>query len=212
MTGSDAKILSFAPLLTKNAAMPFALILIVLAAAWRIVAVHFPMMGNFSPLMALTFCGAVYFRDKRLWLVPFIALTLSDLYLDHYYATTFNYEWTIGGALIRIVCFVAALGLGAVVASHRTWLNLLSGVLGGAVFFYLVTNTASWLGDAAYRHDLGGWWQAITVGHPEFPPPLFFFRNPLGGALLFAGIFAVTMEYAARRAGRPSLLAKRAEI
>jgi ABC-2 type transport system ATP-binding protein len=43
-------------------------------------------------------------------LVPFAALTLSDLYLTHYYATQFGYEWTAGGALVRTVSFAAALG------------------------------------------------------------------------------------------------------
>jgi hypothetical protein len=191
--------------------MPFAIVLIVLASLWRIVAAHFPALVNFSPLMALTFCGAVYFSNKRLWLVPFAALTLSDLYLDHYYATTFNYAWTFGGAMIRALCFIAALGLGATVARRRSWLNVFSGAVGGAVFFYLVTNTASWLGDITYVHNLAGWWQAMTVGHPEYPPTILFFRNTLVSDLLFTGIFAFVMESAARRAGQPSLLAKRAE-
>ena len=190
--------------------MPFAIVLIVLATAWRIVAAHFPVLGNFSPLMALAFCGAVYFPNKRLWLVPFAALTLSDLYLDHYYATTFNYEWSLSGPVIRALCFVAALGLGVMVARRRSWLNLFSGAVGGAIFFYLVTNTASWFGDITYVHNAAGWWQAMTVGHPEFPPTLLFFRNTLVSDLLFTGVFAFTMESAARRAERPSLLAKRA--
>lgn len=190
--------------------MPFALLLIVLATGWRIVAAHFPVLVNFSPLMALAFCGAVYFQNKRLWFVPFAALTLSDLYLDHYYATTFNYEWTFGGPVIRALCFVAALGLGAMVARRRSWLNLFGGALGGALFFYLVTNTASFLGDVTYVHDLAGWWQALTVGHPEFPPTILFFRNTLVSDLVFTGLFAGAMEYAAFRAGRPSLFAKRA--
>src|SRR5882757_8621225 len=150
--------------------MPIALVLILLAALWRIAGAHFPVFANFSPLMALAFCGAVYIRDKRLWLVPFVALTLSDFYLDHYYATTFNYNWSLSGSLVRALCFVAALGLGTTVARHRSWLNLASGALGGAIFFYLVTNTASWLGDITYAHNTAGWWQAMTVGHPEFPP------------------------------------------
>ncbi|MEO6567920.1 MAG: DUF6580 family putative transport protein [Opitutaceae bacterium] len=189
--------------------MPFAIVLIVLATAWRIVAAYFPMLVNFSPLMALAFCGAVYFSNKRLWLVPFAALTLSDLYLDHYYATNFNYEWTFGGALIRALCFAAGLGLGAMVARNRSWLNILSGALTGSVFFYLVTNTASFLGDATYVHTLAGWWQAMTVGHPEFPPTILFFRNTLVSDLVFTGVFAAAMEYAALHAGRPSLLTKR---
>jgi hypothetical protein len=190
--------------------MPFALVLIVLATAWRIAAVHLPeALMNFSPLMALAFCSAVYFRNKLLWLVPFAALTLSDLYLDHYYATTLNYEWTSTGPLIRAACFIAALGLGAMVARRRSWLNLFSGALGGAVFFYLATNTGSWLGDINYAHNFAGWWQAMTVGHPEFPPTLFFFRNTLVSDLLFTGVFALAMESAAHRAGEPSLLPKR---
>jgi hypothetical protein len=189
--------------------MPFALALIVLAAGWRIVAVHFPALVNFSPLMALAFCGAVYFRDKRLWLVPFAALTLSDLYLDYYYATTFHYTWTFGGALVRALCFVAALGLGAMVARRRSWFTLLGGAVGGSVFFYFVTNTASWLGDATYTHNAAGWWQALTVGHPEFPPTWMFFRNTFVSDLLFTGIFAGAMEYVAARAKQLSLLAGR---
>ena len=89
--------------------MPFAIVLIVLATTWRIVAAHVPVLVNFSPLMALAFCGAVYFSNKRLWLVPFAALTLSDLYLDHYYATQFGYEWTFGGALIRALPWLSPL-------------------------------------------------------------------------------------------------------
>jgi hypothetical protein len=180
--------------------MLFAIVLIVLSTAWRIVAAHFPSFVNFSPLMALAFCGAVYFQSKRLWLVSLAALTLSDLYLDHYYATVFNYQWTFTGPLVRALCFIAALGLGAMVARRRSWLNLFSGALGGSIFFYLVTNTASWLGDITYAHDLAGWWQAMTVGHPEFPPTLLFFRNTLVSDLLFTGIFACAMEYTARNA------------
>lgn len=189
--------------------MPFAIVLIVLTVAWRVAAAHFPVLVNFSPLMALAFCSAVYFRNKWLWLVPFAALTLSDLYLDRYYATTFNYDWTFSGPLIRALCFIAALGLGAMVARRRSWLNLFSGALGGAVFFYFVTNTGSWLGDITYAHNAAGWWQAMTVGHPEFPPTLIFFRNTLVSDLVFTGLFAFAMEWAARRAGEPSLLGHR---
>jgi hypothetical protein len=188
--------------------MPLAIVLIVLATAWRVVAVHVPVLVNFSPLMALAFCGAVYFRNKRLWLVPFAALTLSDLYLDHYYATTMNYTWTLGGPAIRALCFIAALGLGAIVARHRSWLNIFAGALGGSLFFYFVTNTGSFLGDITYQHTLAGWWQAMTVGHPEFPPTILFFRNTLVSDLVFTGLFAFAMERAAFRAGQPSLLGK----
>lgn len=189
--------------------MPFALLLLVLAAGWRLIALHEPALSNFSPLMALAFCGGVYFRNRWQQLAPFAALCLTDVYIDRYYAVEFGYEWTLGGAVLRLLCFAAALGLGLFVASRRSWLNLFSGALGGALFFYFVTNTASWLGDIAYARTAAGWWQAMTVGLPGFPPTLVFFRNSLVSDLLFTGLFAAAMEAAALRRGELSLFATR---
>lgn len=186
--------------------MPLALALIVLAALWRIIAVYAPALSNFAPLMALTFCGAVYFRDKRMWLVPFVALTLSDLYLDYHYASVYQESWTWPSVLIRLLCFALALPLGRWVADHKNWLTLLGGTLGGSLFFYLATNTDAWGRDPYYVKNAAGWWQAMTLGRPEFPPTLFFFRNTLVSDVLFTGIFALSMEFAALRAGRESLL------
>jgi hypothetical protein len=189
--------------------MPLALALLVLAAGWRIIAIHAPALANFAPLMALGFCGAVYFSNRRLWLVPIAALVLTDLYLDQYYAATFGETWTWQSVLVRTLCFAMALPIGRLVAQHKNWLTMLGGALAGSVLFYLATNSDAWLRDPFYVKNAAGWWQAMTVGRPEFPPTLFFFRNTLVSDLLFTGMFALTMEFAALRAGRPSLFAKR---
>jgi hypothetical protein len=187
-----------------------AFILIVIAAAGRVAALYVPDLGNFSPLMALALCGGAYFRDWRLWLVPFAALALSDLYIDAYYARETPYIWSIGGEAIRFLCFAAGIGIGRAVAARRSWGRLFGGSLAASGLFYLVTNTASWIKDTGYRHDAGGWWQALTIGHPEFPPTIYFFRNTLFSDLLFTGLFAAALEYSALRRGEPSLFAPRA--
>ena len=189
--------------------MLIAIVMIVLAAGYRVVAAWEPSLANFAPLMALTFCAGVYFRDRRLWVVPFVALVVSDVYLDNYYATQYGYHWSIGGAVIRALCFVVALYLGRLVSRQKTWLNLFSGALGGAVIFYLVTNTQTWGSDLAYAKTFAGWWQAMTVGHPEFPPTLVFFRNTLASDLFFTAAFVLVMEYRALRHAEPSLLGRR---
>jgi hypothetical protein len=200
-------LLSFHPAPTTIAAfMRTAVALILLATGYRIVAAWNPELVNFSPLMALTFCGAVYFRSRWMWLVPFVALSASDIYLDHYHATQFGYTWDLGGVLVRTLCFAAALVLGWMVSRRKNWLGLFAGCLGGSLLFYLATNTAAFLGDAYYAKTLAGWWQAMTTGHPEFQPTLFFFRNTLASDLLFTGVFVVAMEWAALRAGQNSLL------
>lgn len=185
--------------------MKTALVLILFAVGYRLVAAFNPEMANFSPLMALAFCGAVYFTDKRLWLVPFAALALSDLFLNWHYAQM-GYGWEVAGMLTRTACFAAALGLGWLVSRRKNWLNLFSGCLAGSLLFYFATNTVSWAVDPFYMKSAAGWWQAMTVGHPTFPPTLYFFRNTLIGDLLFTGLFALALEYAALKARQPSLL------
>jgi hypothetical protein len=186
--------------------MPLAAAVLVLAAAWRVFTLYVPALSNFSPVMALAFCAGAYSGSRWMRLAPFAALIASDLYIDHYYASVFHYEWSAWSSVLRILCFTAALGIGIFVSRRRNWLNLLGGALAGSVFFYLVTNTASWHGDMGYTHDAAGWWQAMTVGHPQYPPTLFFFRNTLVSDLLFTACFALAMEYASLRRGAPSLL------
>jgi len=167
---------------------------------------YVPALSNFSPVMALAFCAGAYSAGRWMRLAPFAALVASDLYIDRYYATVFHYEWSAAGAALRILCFAAGLGIGVLVSRRRNWVNLFGGALSGSVLFYLVTNTASWRGDMGYAHDAAGWWQAMTVGHPQYYPTLFFFRNTLVSDLLFTACFALAMEYASLRRGAPSLL------
>lgn len=186
--------------------MRTAILLISLAILYRLLPTLDMHLANFAPLTAISFCSAVYFRDRRLWVVPFAALCLSDVYINWFYARAYGYHFEIGGILARAAAYAVGLGLGAWVARHKSWLWLLNGSLLGAVLFYLITNTQSWAGDAFYAKTLAGWWQALTVGHPEYPPTILFFRNTLFGDLMFTGLFAGIMEWLAQRSGAPSLL------
>ncbi len=186
--------------------MPLAIVLIILATLYRLLPTMDLSLSNFTPMMALAFCGAVYFRNRWMWLIPFAALSVSDVYINQFYAREYGYSWPLSGLIVRTACFGAALLIGAVVARRKSWLNLLNGGLIGALLFYLVTNTQSWWADPFYGKSLAGWWQALTVGHPEFPPTIFFFRNTLFGDLMFTGLFAGLMEWVAHRKGEPSLL------
>ena len=182
-----------------------ALALILAAAVWRVAIVLEPSLFNVSPITALAFCGALYFRDWRMWLAPLAALTFSDLWLNYYHASAFGYTWTLPEMLLRAGCLGAALGLGRLVARRRTLPNLISGSLASSLVFYFVTNTAAWAADVYYPGTAAGWWQALTVGHPEFPPTLWFFRNTLAGDLLFTGLFAGAMALAAAHPRHRSL-------
>ena len=183
-----------------------AIALIFLAILYRLLPTMDLSLSNVSPLMAIAFCGAVYSRSRWMWLVPFIALSVSDCYINHYYATQYGFHWPLSGFIARTACFAAAIFLGTWVAKRKSWLWLLNGSLLGALLFYFVTNTQSWFSDPFYSKTLAGWWQALTVGHPEYPPTIYFFKNTLFGDLMFTGLFGGVMEWLAHRKGEPSLL------
>lgn len=183
-----------------------AVLLIVLALVYRLLPTMDLAWSNFPPMMAVAFCGAVYFRNRLLRWLPFAGLCLTDLYINWFYAREFHFQWEFSGFVARAACFAAGIGLGAWVAGRKSWLWLLNGSLIGALLFYFVTNTVSWFNDPFYAKTLAGWWQAMTVGHPEYPPTILFFRNTLLGDLMFTGLFASAMEWLASRASEPSLL------
>lgn len=183
-----------------------AIILIIFATLYRLLPTLDMSLSNFSPVMAIAFCGAVYFRNRWMWLIPFAALSFSDLYINNFYWREYGYTWPLSGTIARTACFAVALLVGAQVAKHKSWLNLLSGALASALIFYFVTNTQSWAADPFYRKTFAGWWQALTIGHPEYKPTVFFFKNTLFGDLMFTGLFAGTMEWIAHHNDEPSLL------
>ncbi len=179
-----------------------ALAFLLVAAAMRLAASFEISLVNFSPLMALALCGGIYLRARAAWLLPLGILITSDILLNlRYGSSVFG-----AGEFLRYACYAAAIGIGFAVARRKSWTTIAAGSLGCAVLFYLVTNTGSWLMSPGYVKTGAGWWQALTVGHPGFPPTLLFFRNSLISDLVFTGLFAVTMEWQARRAGLPSLL------
>lgn len=191
--------------------MPVAVLLILLAVLSRILPTMDLSLSNFSPFIAVAFCGAVYCRKPWLWVMSFLALELSDIYLNNFHAQEYGFYWSLSGFIARASCFGFALLLGTWVAKRKSWLWLLNGSLIGAVVFYLVTNTQSWFTDPFYSKSLAGWWQALTIGHPEYPPTIYFFRNTLFGDLMFTGVFGGVMEWLAQRKGEPSLLDKEEE-
>ncbi|MEK9983495.1 MAG: DUF6580 family putative transport protein, partial [Opitutae bacterium] len=82
--------------------------LVLLLAAYRMIAAENENLANFSPLMALAFCGAVYFRASLVWLLPFGVLVVSEGALNAHYGL----GWNSSAFLLKLGCFGSALWLG----------------------------------------------------------------------------------------------------
>jgi len=170
------------------------IILMVACAAYRVL-LAFVGTGdwwfNFAPIAALVLCGAIYLPRKMAFTLPFAALLLSDLVLNWKYGAAFvNTEM-----LVRYLA-LAAVSLGCYAA--RGSMNrpaILGASVVASIWFYLVTNTASWIIDPAYTKSFLGWKQALTFGVPGLPPTWLFLRNSLLSDLLFTALFMACMSF-----------------
>lgn len=157
---------------------------------------------NFSAAYALVFCAGVYFSGRLAWWLPLATLFVTDVGLDLYYR--FYLGWhvfdvpTIKYQLINYVAYVCLIWLGRRFKPHASFLALLGGGVLGAMLFYLITNTASWLfnpfQNPEYTRTFLGWLTALTKGTSGWPETWEFFRNTLLSGGLFTGLFVGAMK------------------
>ena len=150
---------------------------------------------NFSAAYALAFCGGVYFTGAMAWWLPLGVMLVTDLSLNAFY-----YHTPLFGAylLLNYAIYAALIGLGRWFGRRAPFLKLLLGGLFGALVFYLVTNTLSWLQDPAYTKTIAGWIQALTTGRLDVHPTTWeMFRNTLLSGGLFTALFVGAVKLTA---------------
>ena len=179
----------------KRAALAVGLCIVVLAGFRVLRAALLPEFPNFSPVTAVAVCGAFLLPGALGWILPLGALIVSDFLLALVlgYPALSSAQLVVWGTMLALVGFARL-----VVRRGFSPVRYFGSVLGSGVFFYLVTNTASWLANPAYPRGLGGLWMSLTTGLPGFPPTWMFFRNSLVSDFLFAGILLAVWAVALR--------------
>lgn len=165
-------------------------------------------LENFSAAYAIAFCAGVYFPKNLRWVLPLGTLLVLDVALNIYYSRNSEGTFHIISfyTAAKLAAFAGIIWLGTRFKPGNSWFKLLGGGLLGALLFYLLTNTASWLFDPGYPKTLPGLIQALTTGLPGFPPTWLFLKNTLLGGGLFTGLFAGAMKLseAAEEAEEPA--------
>lgn len=156
------------------------------------------MPPNFSAVYGLAFCAGVYFPNRMAWWLPLITLAVTDVAIDIYYYLTLGIDSFQIYQLFNYAIYGVIIGLGRSFGSRAPWLKLVSGGILGAIFFYLVTNTAAWFfnpfHNPEYSKDFAGWLLALTKGTAGWPETWELFRNTLISGGLFTGLFAGAMK------------------
>ena len=152
---------------------------------------------NVSPVYAIFLCAGVYFKDRRMWLVPAGLMLASDLLMDFFYYQPLGFSALQPKLLLVYALYLGLVGMGVALTNKARATTLVAaGLLGGSVF-YLATNTLSWMGDVGYAKTWAGWVQSITIGKPGFHPPAWvFFRNSALSGALFTGVIVMTIHMA----------------
>ena len=146
---------------------------------------------NFSAAHALLFCAAFWLPSWMGWVLPLATIIVTDILLN-----VFAYDVTVLDPRLVTNWMILALFvvLAKWLARRRSYGRVFLGTLFGALLFYLVSNSVSWMVNPAYAKTIAGWVQALTVGLPGFPPTWMFGLKTLLGTGLFTGLFAGAMK------------------
>lgn len=158
---------------------------------------------GFSAVYALVFCAGVYFGGRMAWWLPLTTMLITDIGLNFYYWLALGWEvWTPGRLAylgFNYIAYAVLILLGRRFKPQSSFLSLLGGGVLGALLFYFITNTASWLfnpfNNPEYTKTLVGWLTALTKGVAGWPEAWQFFRNTLLSSGLFTGLFVGVMKY-----------------
>jgi len=144
----------------------------ILVAAILRVLPHFP---NVTPITAMALFSGVYFTQKKYaFIIPLLAMFLSDLFL--------------GFSTISIFVYAAFILVGYIGVSSKK-MNIKT-ILLSSVSFFVITNFGVWL--IGYPNTLNGFIECYTLALP-------FFRNSLIGDFVFSGIMYYGFEFVSNK-------------
>ena len=152
-----------------------ALIIISFGILSRVI-VHTP---NFSPVLSMVLLGGMYLKGRQAVLVPMALIVMSDYIIGFYPGMI--YTW---GSILLISVF------GIWLKDKKSFMNVLSGSILSAVFFFIVTNFASWL--TLYPHTMEGLRQCYILAVP-------FFRSTLVSTVAYSLVFYAGYEWVLKR-------------
>lgn len=138
-----------------------------------------PHIPNFVPIGAMALFGGAYLSRKQAFILPILAMVLSDLIIGF---DNIPMRLTIYGS------FIAMVAVGLWLKERVNLKNVIIVSLGSSILFFVTTNFAVWFFGTMYPHTISGIINCYTLALP-------FFRNTIAGDLFYSGIFFGGYEF-----------------
>jgi len=188
------------------------IVLVIVVSLYRLLPVLTGMempqwLWNFSPMAALFLCVPACFPRRWAMALPFAVLLGTGFILNIYHsqqamaAGHAPYPYFSVELFVQLIAFAGIAFFGWQLRRQPRMKVLLPAAAGSSIFFYLFTNTVSWLTDPGYVGI--GWTSAVVYGLPPYSytiPAWHFFRNAFAADLLFTFLFLASVRVSPRLA------------
>ncbi len=160
-------------------------VMILLAAATRLM----PHPPNMTAIGAMGLFGAAYLNKKYLaFLVPFIALWITDLAINNILYAQFYDHFVLMGSVWTYIGFGAIVLFGMGWFKKINWKTVVGGSLSASAIFFFISNFGVWASGTMYPMNFAGLGACFSAGLP-------FLLNTVVGDLFFCGVLFGVYEY-----------------
>ena len=105
-----------------------------------------PHPPNFTPILSMAvFSGAIINRQLTAYLIPLVAMLLSDFYIGFH-----------SGMPIIYFSLALCVLIGTFIQARVTIINFVFSIFAGVIIFYLITNFSVWYGSGMYDYSFSG--------------------------------------------------------
>lgn len=151
------------------------ILMIVLAAAFRLLAFKYKELSNFNPVGAIALFGGVYFTSKwKSYATVLLALFATDIVLNYLYFSKLTLWYS--GAEFTYIAFALMVLVGTFIKKTNV-LNVVLASVVSVLIHWLVTDLP-WATGTLYPHTWAGYMTSLAAAIP-------FERNLVYGTLVF---------------------------
>jgi len=179
------------PTITNSRTIVLTAIVLLTAILRVIIANDHSPLTNFTPIGAIALFGGSYFTDKRkAFIVPLLALWISDLFLN-YFVYYHQWKWFYDGFIVTYASYLLMVMIGLFIKKVSI-INVTLASIIAALAHWIITDFGVWLDGRLYPQTYEGLIACYVAAIP-------YLNNMVIGNLLFGAMMFGAFELAQKK-------------